>query len=74
MSRRTYFLNIPKNIRNFDVSSGGFSGAFMAAAFSDDESEAVEGAVEAGETSREPEDVDAIVCSLYRIETNGISI
>jgi hypothetical protein len=40
---------MPKNIRNFEVSSGGFSAACVAA-FTED-SEAEEGAVEAGEAS-----------------------
>lgn len=54
----TYFRKIPKNIRSFDVSSGGFSAA--AVGFTDDDSEAVEGADEAGEVSKEPEDAEAM--------------
>jgi hypothetical protein len=50
---------MPKNILSFDVSSGGFSAA--AAAPTDEESEAVDGAVEAGESSKEPDDADAIL-------------
>jgi hypothetical protein len=46
-------------MRNFDVSSGGFSAAV--AAPTDEDSEAVDGAVEAGESSKEPDDVDAMV-------------
>jgi hypothetical protein len=38
---------MPKNMRNFEVSSGGFSGVVVVAVMSD--SDAVEGAVEAGE-------------------------
>jgi hypothetical protein len=54
----TYFRNIPKNMRNFEVSSGSFSMA--AVGLTDDDSEAVEGAVEAGEASKDPEDVEAM--------------
>jgi hypothetical protein len=62
----TYLRNIPKNIRSFEVSSGCFSAT--AVGFTDDDSEAVDGAVEAGEASKEPEDVEAIVkCSSYKI-------
>jgi hypothetical protein len=62
----TYFLNIPKNIRSFEVSSGGFSAT--AVGVTDDDSEAVDGAVEAGEASKEPEDVEAMVkYSSYKI-------
>jgi len=56
---RTHFLRIPKNILSFDVSSGGFSAAVTAP--TDEDSEAVDGAVEPGESSKEPEDVDAMV-------------
>ena len=45
-------------MRSFEVSSGGFSA--VALGCTDDESEAVEGAVEAGDASKEPEDVEAI--------------
>ena len=55
----TYFRKIPKNIRSFEVSSGGFSAA--AVGFTDDDEEAVEGAVETGEASKDPEDVEAMV-------------
>lgn len=54
----TYFRKIPKNIRSFEVSSGGFSA--VAVGCTEDDSEAVEGAVEAGESSKEPEDVEAM--------------
>lgn len=54
----TYFLRIPKNIRSFDVSSGGFS--TVAWALFTLESEEDEGAVEAGEASTEPDDAEAI--------------
>jgi hypothetical protein len=56
----THFLRIPKNILSFDVSSGGFSAAAVAAP-TDEDSEAVDGAVEPGESSNEPDDVDAII-------------
>lgn len=55
----TYFRKIPKNIRSFEVSSGGFSAA--AVGVTDDVEEAVEGAVEAGEASKDPEDVEAML-------------
>jgi hypothetical protein len=61
----TYFRKIPRNIRSFEVSSGGFSAAV--AGFTDD-SEALEGADEAGEASKEPEDAEAIAkCCSYKI-------
>jgi hypothetical protein len=49
------------------VSSGGFSATTAALACTDDESDAVEGAVEASEFSKEPEDVDAMVDVIIRI-------
>jgi hypothetical protein len=49
------------------VSSGGFSATTAGLACTDDESEAVEGAVEASEFSNEPEDVDAMVGMFIRI-------
>jgi hypothetical protein len=52
---------MPKNIRSFEVSSGGFSATPAEVAWTDDESDAVEGAVEASEFSTEPEDADAMV-------------
>jgi hypothetical protein len=54
----TYFRKIPRNMRSFEVSSGGFSA--VAVGVTDDDSEAVEGAVEAGEASKEPEDAEAM--------------
>jgi hypothetical protein len=54
-----YFRRIPKNIRSFEESSGGFSVAGGAAL--GDDSEVDEGAVEAGDTSKDPDDVDAIM-------------
>jgi hypothetical protein len=64
LSGLTHFLRIPKNIRSLLVSSGEFS-AVCAAATAVSASLAVvdDGAVEAGESSKEPELVDAI--SLY---------
>jgi hypothetical protein len=61
----THFLRIPKNIRSLLVSSGDFS-AVCAAATAVSPSLAVvdDGAVEAGDSSKEPELVDAI--SLYK--------
>ena len=56
---KSYFLKIPKNIRSFEVSSGGFSA--VAKALFAEESEADDGAVEAGEGSKEPEDAEAIM-------------
>jgi hypothetical protein len=41
---------MPKNIRNFEVSSGGFS-TVCAAAVCEEESEVDDGAVDAGEAS-----------------------
>jgi hypothetical protein len=58
-NHKTHFLRIPKNILSFDVSSGGLSAGVTAP--TDEDSEAVDGAVEAGESSKEPEDVDAMV-------------
>lgn len=53
---------MPKNIRNLEESSGGFSGVVVTAAAVNEVSEAVEGAVEAGEGSRDAEAAeDAIV-------------
>ena len=54
----TYFRKIPKNIRSFEVSSGGFSAA--AVGLTEEVSEVEDGAVEAGESSKEPDDVEAI--------------
>ena len=54
----THFLNIPRNILSLLVSSGGLSAACVAAPES---SLAVDGAVDAGLSSKEPELVDAIV-------------
>lgn len=59
----THFLRIPKNIRSLEVSSGIFSGAFFDGA---GESDAGEGAVEASEFSKEPEDADAIAKQKYQ--------
>jgi hypothetical protein len=53
---------MPKNILSFELSSGGFSGAEFTGG-TDDDSEAVEAAVEvAGEASKveEPEDAEAM--------------
>jgi len=50
-----------------EVSSGGFSAATAGLAWTEDESDAVEGAVEASEFSKEPEDVDAITGMFIRI-------
>lgn len=60
-NRATYFRRIPKNILSFDPSSGGFSAAADGVG---NESEAVEGAVEAageGLKAEDPEDADAMV-------------
>lgn len=58
----THFRRMPKNMRNLEESSGGFSGVVVTAAAVDDVSEAVEGAVEVGEGSRDAEATeDAIV-------------
>jgi hypothetical protein len=60
---QTHFLRIPKNIRSLLVSSGDFSGA-CAAPVTPAVSVSLDvslGAVEAGESSKEPELVDAIV-------------
>jgi hypothetical protein len=56
----THFLRIPRNIRSLLVSSGDFSAAFAPAAASVS-LEVDEGAVLAGESSKEPELVDAII-------------
>lgn len=50
---------MPKNIFNLLPSSGGFSAA-ADVAFIEEASEAVEGAVEAGEFRKEPEDAEAM--------------
>jgi hypothetical protein len=50
---------MPKNMRSFEESSGFFSVAGCVS-FGDD-SEVDEAAVEAGECSKEPDDVDAIM-------------
>jgi hypothetical protein len=57
--RRTYFRRIPKNMRNFEVSSGGFSAAVVVVGISD--SDAVEGAVEAGDSWKDPDEAEAMV-------------
>jgi len=60
---QTHFLRIPKNIRSLLVSSGDFSGA-CAAPVTPAVSVSLDvslGAVEAGESSKEPELVDAII-------------
>jgi hypothetical protein len=58
----THFLRIPRNIRSLLVSSGDFSTACCAVAVPASVSEEVdEGAVEAGESSKEPELVEAII-------------
>lgn len=57
----THFRRIPKNMRNLEESSGGFSGVVVAAVLANDVSEEVEGVVEAGEGSRDVDAVDAIV-------------
>ena len=57
----TYFRKIPKNIRSLEVSSGGFSVAVVEVAFTEDESEAVEGAFDTSEFSKDPDDADAMV-------------
>jgi hypothetical protein len=56
----TYFLNIPKNIRSLLVSSGGFS-VTAKVGLTESDSLAVDGAVEVGEASKEPEAVDVMV-------------
>ena len=63
----TYFLKIPKNIRSFEVSSGGFSGVLLVS-FTDDDSDEVEGAVEADDSSNEPDDADAMIRICTTIE------
>ena len=50
---------MPKNMRNFEESSGFFSVAGCVSF--GDASEVDEGAVEAGECSKEPDDADAII-------------
>ena len=56
----THFLRIPRNMRSLLVSSGGFSGAWAPAPVSVS-LEVDEGAVLAGESSKEPELVEAII-------------
>jgi hypothetical protein len=57
---------MPKNMRSLELSSGGFSAtAVVAGGPLTDDSEAVEGAVEAGEGSMEPEEVEAMMM-VYR--------
>lgn len=51
---------MPRNMRSFDVSSGGFSGAVVVVVVSD--SDAIEGAVEAGESWKDPDEAEAILC------------
>ena len=55
---------MPKNMRNFEVSSGGFSDAVGVAVMSD--SDAVEGADEAGEVWKDPEDAEAMAGYMER--------
>ena len=50
---------MPKNMRNLEVSSGGFSGAVVVVVMSD--SDAIEWAVEAGESWKDPDEADAIL-------------
>ena len=50
---------MPKNMRNFEESSGFFSVAGCVSF--GDASEVDEGALEAGECSKEPDDADAIM-------------
>lgn len=60
ISKHTYFRKIPKNMRSFEESSGGFSGA-TAIGVMDEESVSVdEAAFVAGEFSTDPDDVDAM--------------
>ena len=61
MPGNTHFLRIPRNMRSLLVSSGGFSGACAAAAPVSVSLEVDEGAVLAGESSKEPELVEAII-------------
>lgn len=54
----SYFRRIPKNMRSFELSSGVFSTVvFMTLTGT---SEVEDGAVEAGDASKEPEEADAI--------------
>jgi hypothetical protein len=55
---------MPKNMRNFEVSSGGFSGAAVVVVMSD--SDAVEGVVEAGESWKDPDEADAMLSHTNR--------
>lgn len=52
---------MPKSVRSFEVSSGGFSAA--AVGLTEEVSEVEDGAVEAGESSKEPDDVEAMARS-----------
>jgi hypothetical protein len=53
---------MPKNMRSLDVSSGGFSWVGV----TDDDSDAVEGAVEtSGESCKEPDEAEAIT-NMYK--------
>jgi hypothetical protein len=54
-----YFRRMPKNMRSFEESSGFFSVAGCVSF--GDASDVDEGAVEAGECSKEPDDADAIM-------------
>lgn len=59
-SRGTYFRKIPKNILSFEPSSGGFSATAEGVG---NDSEAVEGSVDAageGLKAEDPEDAEAI--------------
>ncbi len=66
----TYFLKIPRNIRSFEVSSGGFSVAAWALFAL--ESEEDEAAVEAGEASKEPDDAEAILIQKWLVKRNKL--
>lgn len=59
---------MPKNMRNFEVSSGSFS---TTAASTEEASEADEGAVEAGDSAQEPEEVEAMMEVLQRLRSNA---
>jgi hypothetical protein len=52
---------MPKNIRSLELSSGGLSVTALGVTAVTDDSEAEDGAVEAGEGSMEPEDVEAMM-------------
>jgi len=68
----TYFRKIPKNILNFDVSSGGFSAACCCVKSGD--SSAVEAVVEAaGECSEDPDDSVAILMCTVMVLWNYVT-